>query len=79
MVENNNIINLDINEQNFINSLAKQIMFKDWVDESCGNFVGWIKEFDDFTIISHREDTQVGGLYHMTKMKKGYHASFDYN
>ena len=63
---------------NFVNSIAEGEVFKGWIDESCGNFVGWTKEFRDFSISIHRENTQTGGFYHVAKMTRGYRASSDY-
>jgi len=56
-------------EKNFINTLAESVVFNGWIDESCGNFVGWTKQYEEFSITIHRENTDIGGLYHFAKMK----------
>ncbi len=69
---------LDHYEINFVNDLAEELVFKGWQDESCANFIGWSKDFEDKTIVVHREDAQCGGLYHLGIMKRGYRPSYDY-
>jgi hypothetical protein len=65
-------------EINFVNSVVEQRLFKEWIDESCGNFIGWTKEFNEFSLTINRENTATGGLYHVAKMIKGYRSSSDY-
>ena len=65
-------------DKNFINTLAESVVLNGWVDESCGNFVGWTKQYEEFSITIHRENTDIGGLYHFAKMKKGYRPSYEY-
>ena len=31
--------------------IAEEILFKDWIDESCANFVGWTKDFPGYTLL----------------------------
>ena len=56
--------------------IAEEILFKDWIDESCGNFVGWTKDFPGYTLTINREND---GLYHFAIMKCGYRSSFNYD
>lgn len=60
-------------------SIAEDVVFKDWENNSCGNFIGWSKDYADYTLSVSRESTSIGGSYHMCKMKKGYRPSFDWN
>lgn len=63
-------------------TIAEDILFNEkdgWIDESCGNFVGWTKQFNKFAISISRESAGVGGTYHFAKMLEGYRASYNWH
>lgn len=48
-----------------------------WIDESCGNFTGWCKDYPEHnhTLSVWRTDTAIGGKYYFSKSKLGYRAT----
>jgi hypothetical protein len=72
---------ISIRENSYAFDIAEDILFDEkngWVDECCGNFVGWCKDYKDFTLSINRVDAQFGGRYNFSKMKLGYRASYNY-
>lgn len=72
---------IPIRENSYAFDIAEDILFDEkngWIDECCGNFVGWCKDYRDFTLSINRFDTQFGGLYNFSRMKLGYRASYNY-
>jgi len=48
--------------------LSEDLYFCDWKDESCANYVGYLKKFKNFNIIVSREWAGKAGLYELTKV-----------
>jgi hypothetical protein len=65
-------------EKEFWNN-AEDALFQDWEDESCGNYVGWEKEYKDCTLMVCRSNPDVPGEYSITKAPAGIHTDSDPN
>ena len=48
-----------------------------WEDDSSGNYVGWIKTFEDFNIIISRSRASEAGEYSITKTPEGIMSGSD--
>ena len=67
-------------ENNWNNSSEEEkedLFFSDWLwkNESCANYVGYLKSFINFNIIVSRECDGKAGLYSLTKVPGNANAS----
>lgn len=46
-------------------------VFSSWQDECCGNYVGWSREFQHYSVIAMRTNTGEPGNYQVSKVTKG--------
>lgn len=53
------------------------LFFKDWKDESCANYVGYLKKMNGFNIIVSRERVDEAGLYDFTKVDSNVQSNSD--
>lgn len=53
--------------------------FSNWEDESCGNFVGWRKNYDNFNILVNRENPAIPGFYDLYKVPSNIRSDSPWN